>query len=150
MMRIVQTYWRRLDHEATATNAEAVLMDYRHRKHKAKRNEVTIQSPQMDGMPRSPSTENAQENKILRDLEDGEFCQQCDRVISAIESSEGRTILRLLYTVGRPPKVESIMEQLGMQSTAYYHAREDALVAFAELWPPSPSELLVYRTEKRA
>ncbi|WP_057821920.1 ArpU family phage packaging/lysis transcriptional regulator [Schleiferilactobacillus perolens] len=149
-MRIVQTYWRRLDHEATATNAKAVLMDYRHRKHKAKRNEVTIQSPQMDGMPRSPSTENAQENKILRDLEDGEFCHQCDRVISAIESSEGRTILRLLYTVGRPPKVESIMEQLGMQSTAYYHAREDALVAFAELWPPSPSELLVYRTEKRA
>lgn len=150
MMRIVQTYWRRLDHEATAANAEAVLMDYRHRKAKAKRNEITIQSPRMDGMPRSPSTENAQENKILRDLEDGEFCQQCDRVINAIESSEGRTILKLLYTVDRPPKVESIMERLGMQSTAYYHAKEDALIAFAEIWPPSPSELLVYRTEKRA
>lgn len=149
-MRIVQTYWRRLDHEATAANAEAVLMDYRHRKAKAKRNEITIQSPRMDGMPRSPSTENAQENKILRDLEDGEFCQQCDRVINAIESSEGRTILKLLYTVDRPPKVESIMERLGMQSTAYYHAKEDALIAFAEIWPPSPSELLVYRTEKRA
>lgn len=150
MMRIVQTYWRRLDHEATAANAEAVLMDYRHRKAKAKRNEITIQSPRMDGMPRSPSTENAQENKILRDLEDGEFCQQCDRVINAIESSEGRTILKLLYTVDRPPKVESIMERLGMQSTAYYHAKDDALIAFAEIWPPSPSELLVYRTEKRA
>lgn len=150
MMRIVQTYWRRLDHEATAANAEAVLMDYRHRKAKAKRNEITIQSPRMDGMPRSPSTENAQENKILRDLEDGEFCQQCDRVINAIESSEGRTILKLLYTVDRPPKVESIMERIGMQSTAYYHAKEDALIAFAEIWPPSPSELLVYRTEKRA
>jgi hypothetical protein len=42
------------------------------------------------------------------------------------------------------------MERLGMQSTAYYHAKEDALIAFAEIWPPSPSELLVYRTEKEA
>ncbi|MFT8412311.1 MAG: ArpU family phage packaging/lysis transcriptional regulator [Schleiferilactobacillus perolens] len=150
MMRVVQTYWRRLDHEATAANAEFVLMDYRHRKQKSKRNEITLQSPAIDGMPRSPSTENSQENKLLKYLNDWDFVAQCDRAIESVENDESRTILKLLYTTDYPVKVQTIMDRLGMETTAYYHAKQDALIAFAEVWPPSPSELLVYRTEKRA
>lgn len=145
MTRVVQTYFGRLDRRATADRADMVLGDYRHRRAKAKRAEiVALQSPNLDGMPSSPSVENRVESKILHQLSDCEFVGRVDAVLECIEDQEARTLLKLLYT-GRPMTGEAIMERMSMSNTAYYRARENALVAFAEVWPPAPSELLVYR-----
>ncbi|MFD1441209.1 ArpU family phage packaging/lysis transcriptional regulator [Lacticaseibacillus hegangensis] len=146
MGRLVQTYFRRLDHEETAKNAERLLSDFRHREAKSKRAEVMgLKSPLMDGMPRNDSVENGTETKLIAELSDQEFVQRVRRAIECIESEESRVILRCLY-IDRPVTAENIMIRLSMSNTAYYHAKEEALVAFAEVWPPEPSELLAYRT----
>lgn len=148
MGRLVQSYFRRLDREATAENAEGLLSDFRHREQKAKRADVLgLKSPAMDGMPRNDTVENSVERRITDHLSDQEFVERVKRAVECIESDEQRKILIGLY-IGHPVKAETIMEALGMSTTAYYHAKEEALVAFAEVWPPIPSELLVYRYEK--
>lgn len=146
MRRLVQTYASRLDHEATAENAERLLGDFRHRKQKSKRPDVAgLKSPSLDGMPRNDTVENTAESRIVDHLSDQQFVEQVERALERIESDEARLILRGLY-IGRPITAEALMERLAMSNTAYYHAKEEALVAFAEVWPPVPSELLVYRT----
>ncbi|WP_203663781.1 ArpU family phage packaging/lysis transcriptional regulator [Lacticaseibacillus sp. 53-4] len=146
MGRLVQTYFRRLDHEETAKNAERLLSDFRHREAKSKRAEVMgMKSPLMDGMPRNDSVENRTETKLVAELSDQEFVHRVRRALECIESEESRVILRCLY-IDRPVTAENIMIRLSMSNTAYYHAKEEALVAFAEVWPPEPSELLAYRT----
>ncbi|MCI1894784.1 MAG: DUF1492 domain-containing protein [Lactobacillus sp.] len=146
MGRLVQTYFRRLDHEETAKNAERLLGDFRHRENKAKRADVLgLKSPAMDGMPRNDTVENTAESRIVDHLSDQQFVERVKRAIECIESDEARLILRGLY-IGRPITAEALMDRLAMSNTAYYHAKEEALVAFAEVWPPVPSELLVYRT----
>lgn len=146
MGRLVQSYFRRLDREATAENAEGLLSDFRHREQKAKRADVLgLKSPAMDGMPRNETVENTAEGRIVEHLSDKEFTERVRRAIECIESDEAKVILCGLY-IGRPLTAEALMERLAMSNTAYYHAKEEALVAFAEVWPPVPSELLVYRT----
>ena len=146
MGRLVQSYFRRLDHEETAKNAERLLSDFRHREAKSKRAEVMgMKSPLMDGMPRNDTTDNSVERRITDHLSDQEFVERVKRALECIEDDTSRLILQGLY-IGRPIKAEALMERLTMSNTAYYHAKEEALVAFAEVWPPVPSELLVYRT----
>lgn len=146
MGRLVQSYFRRLDREATAENAERLLGDFRHREQKAKRADVLgLKSPAMDGMPSNDTVENTAEGRIVEHLSDKEFTERVRRAIECIESDEAKVILCGLY-IGRPLTAEALMERLAMSNTAYYHAKEEALVAFAEVWPPVPSELLVYRT----
>ena len=146
MGRLVQSYFRRLDHEETAKNAERLLSDFRHREAKSKRAEVMgLKSPLMDGMPRNDTTDNSVERRITDHLSDQEFVERVRRAIECIESDEAKVILCGLY-IGRPLTAEALMERMAMSNTAYYHAKEEALVAFAEVWPPFPSELLVYRT----
>lgn len=146
MGRLVQPYFRRLDREATAKNAERLLGDFRHREQKAKRADVLgLASPSLDGMPRNDTVENTVEGRIVEHLSDKEFTERVRRAIECIESDEAKVILCGLY-IGRPLTAEALMERLAMSNTAYYHAKEEALVAFAEVWPPVPSELLVYRT----
>lgn len=146
MGRLVQSYFMRLDREATAKNAERLLGDFRHREQKAKRADVLgLQSPTMDGMPRNETVENSAERRIISHLSDQEFVERVKRALECIEDDTSRLILQSLY-ICRPIKAEALMERLTMSNTAYYHAKEEALVAFAEVWPPVPSELLVYRT----
>lgn len=148
MGRIVQSYFRRLDREATAKNAELVLGDYRHRHQKARRAEVAgLKSPSMDGMPRTESIENGVEDKIINHLSDQEFAAKVILAIECIEDDEQRHLLKLLY-IGAPLSVEAIQTRLSLSAKTYYRVKEDALNAFAEVWPPAPSELLVYLTQK--
>lgn len=147
MGRLVQTYRSRLDHVETAKNADRLLLDYRHREQKAKRADVMgLMSPSLDGMPRNDTVENTVESRVVGHISDSEFVERVKRAIECIENDESKLILRSLY-IGRPITAEALMDRLAMSTTAYYHAKENALVAFAEVWPPVPSELLVYRTE---
>ncbi|QFQ91004.1 DUF1492 domain-containing protein [Lacticaseibacillus manihotivorans] len=147
-MGVVQTYEWRLNRKETAANADAELKDYRHRHQKSRRPEVAgLKSPSLDGMPRTDSIENGQEGKLLGHLSDQEFCQQVVRAIECIEDDDQRTILTLLY-ITKPITAEAIQQRLHMSNTAYYHKLEDALVSFAEVWPPIPSDLLVYHSER--
>lgn len=142
MGRVVN-YHSHIDQEATAANAELVLTDYTHRRARVRRWSMDLQSPAMDGMPRNDSVENTAELKIVDHLSDSQFVYRCDHILECIESDEYRSILK--YTYYRPlATVEDVQERLNMTSSTYYRQRTKALNAFAELWPPKPSALLVY------
>lgn len=144
-MTRVMSLWGRLNREETAANAESVLIDYRHRKARARGWSMSLQSPTMDGMPRNQSTDNKVESKIVNYLSDDEFVQQCLEVISGIEKAEYRKLLELTY-IKPLPTVTRIAEAVHLSRAKYYRDKEAALIAFAELWPPSGSSpLLVYR-----
>lgn len=140
----INTLHNRIDVDRTAANAEEVLSDYQHRGAKVRRSQLTVlQSPRMDGMPHS-SNPHGLEERIIRGLNDEQYIQQCQNVVAAIEEEEYRNILKYLY-IKPLPTVEMAMDRMAMRTTAFYNNKKKALVAFAELWPPSPSELLVYK-----
>lgn len=96
-------------------------------------------------MPRNQSTDNVAEAKIVNHLYDRDFVDCCMQVIACIEKPEYRRLLELTY-IKPLPTVEAIAERLSLSRATYYREKENALVAFAELWPPTgSSELLVYR-----
>ncbi|QPI89320.1 DUF1492 domain-containing protein [Lacticaseibacillus paracasei subsp. tolerans] len=144
-MTRVMSLWGRLDREETAANAESVLIDYRHRKARARAWSMALQSPTMDGMPRNETVENTAEGRIVNHLTDDEFVTRCQNTIACIEKPEHRRLLELTY-IQPLATVEDIAERLSLSRATYYRDKENALIAFAEVWPPAGSSvLLVYR-----
>lgn len=146
-MRATQRF-SRIDKDKTAANAEAVLLEYPHRKALASRGLVSLQSPKMDGMPHSPSVDNHGEERIISHLDDKLFVYQVEKIVKEIMPETATNdkwpgILKLRYLIPRPLSNDQIMERVGYEHTAYYDALKEALCAFAELWPPFPSELVV-------
>lgn len=135
-----------IDGKATAANARAVLQDYEFKRTIARRNNG-LRSPVIDAMPHA--TENAaQERAIVDQVDAAEFVAACDKALATIKAkdTEQATILKLLY-FGPILTAQALMERLAMSNTAYYHAKERALVAFAEVFPNRWGELLVFKTE---
>ncbi|MFT8409886.1 MAG: ArpU family phage packaging/lysis transcriptional regulator [Schleiferilactobacillus perolens] len=146
-MRATQRF-SKIDKDKTAANAEAVLLEYPHRKALASRSLVGLQSPKMDGMPRSPSAENHTEDPIINHLDDKLYVYQCEKIVNEIlpdtaSNDKWPTILKLRYLIRYPLSDADIMERVHYEHTAYYDGLKEALCAFAELWPPFPSELVV-------
>ena len=143
MVRVTSLY-SRIDRKATAANAEAVLMDYQHHYARVISWSMDLQSPNMDGMPRNPSVDNNAEIKITNRLSDEQFVKRCNNIVQRIENETYRNIIRFTYF--RPlPTVRDIEERLALSPSTYRRQKQEALVLFAELWPPVPSELLVYK-----
>lgn len=133
-----------IDGKATAANAEAVLRDYEFKRSLARRNQV-LRSPVMDSMPHA--TDNAaRERVIVNQLDAAEFVAECDAALAALKAqdAEQATIIQLLY-FGPILTAQALMERLAMSNTAYYNAKQKALVAFAQLFPPRWGELLVFK-----
>lgn len=143
MMVRVTSLYSRLDKKATAENAAAMLSDYPHRLARSRAWSMDLQSPVMDGMPRNDSIENRAESKVVDHLDDEQFVRRCDNIVRAITNETYQNILRFTYM--QPlESVEAIEERMFMAPSTYRRQRVEALVAFAELWPPVPSNLLVY------
>lgn len=135
-----------IDRKATAANAEAVLRDYEFKRTIARRSN-SLRSPVIDAMPHA--TENAaHERAIVDQVDAAEFVAECDKTLAAIkgQDAEQATILKLLY-FGPILTAQALMERLAMSNTAYYHAKQKALLSFAQLFPPRWGELLVFKTE---
>ncbi|MFT8859233.1 hypothetical protein [Schleiferilactobacillus harbinensis] len=115
-MAQINTTYDHIDEKKTAVNAETLLLDYRHRQAMAKRSELALQSPTLDGMP-SVRDPHSTEEHIIRGLDDQNFIAQCRRVIAAIDNEEYQHILNWLY-IKPLPTMQVIMECLGMITTA--------------------------------
>lgn len=149
MMRVTQRF-SRVDRVKTAANAERILIQYPNRKAMALSRESTLESPAMDGMPRSPSVENHADDKIIGYLEndDKQFCDRCEKIINTLlpqtaVNDKWPIILKMRYVALKPLPDDVIMERVGYQSSQYYEAVKDALCAFAEWWPNCPGSLVV-------
>ena len=136
-----------MDRDETAANAERVLLSYEHHKSMALRWSISLKSPVIDGMPRNDSVENNTERQITNHIDDQLYVKQCEVIINEIMPQTSRNpkwpdILR--YTYLKPLATDlAVQERVGYEHSAFYEAKKDALCAFAELWPPYPSELVV-------
>lgn len=145
-MARVDAIFKRLDNTETAANVDALLRKYLENKSIAGRGTASLQSPAMDGMPRSDSYGNRVEEKIVGDLSARQFVKQCDSTLDKVPDETYHTILKLTYFVHNQPNDSIIMERVGLEHSAYYEAKKRAQIAFAGWWPPEgTSELLVYR-----
>lgn len=144
----VTSWYSKVDRDQTASNAAEILLAYPHHKALAMRYTIALQSPNMDGMPRSDSFDNTTEAKIIGHLDDKQFVAQVDYILNEMMPEVSRNenwakILKLAYITRGGLQDKAIQERLGYEHSAYYEAKKDALCAFAELWPPFPSELVV-------
>lgn len=134
---------KQLDEETTAANAEDVLLYYQ----QAKRGMIreSLQSPQFDGMPKSPSVDNHVESGIVNRVSDEEFVLRCNKILQCIESERSRDIIKYTY-MGPILTDQQIMDKpsVAVASTRYYECKREALLTFAAMWPPFPSSLEVY------
>jgi ArpU family phage transcriptional regulator len=140
----------RVDRDKTAVNAENILIQYPHRKVMAMSRKSTLESPSMDGMPKSPSVSNHTDDQIINYLEndDKQFCDRCEKIINTLlpqtaVNDKWPIILKMRYVTLKPSLDDVIMERVGYQSSQYYEAVKDALCAFAEWWPSYPGSLVV-------
>lgn len=138
-----------IDDDATAKNAEALLLEYPHYWRLARQASYGLQSPKMDGMPRSDSAVNKSDLAIIGNIDAQQWVHICNKVLEDMEQTQwGKTqrwhaILREKYVRGLPDY--TVMSNLNIEKSQYYDERRDALVAFAEMWPPVLNKLVVSR-----
>ncbi|WP_125705502.1 ArpU family phage packaging/lysis transcriptional regulator [Lacticaseibacillus daqingensis] len=143
-MRRPQHVIPNIDTKATATNAAAMLQNYHRMRAIARRPIVTGAGP-LTGMPASAPEAGRTERHMVEAINARAFVDaatQAAQTVREVYGEEKYTILKCLY-LGAPVTAENIMLRLGMSNTAYYHAKEDALVGFAEAFPVDWGELLV-------
>lgn len=115
----------------TARNATIVLRQYQHRKTLLKRATYDFFKDS------SKSTQYVLSNQ--------QFCDQCEHIINYDIANKAYSLI-LKYTFLEPlPSNIDIMEKIGYEKTTFYKYKKFALVAFAELWPPIPHELIVLK-----
>jgi ArpU family phage transcriptional regulator len=143
-----RTTWiySQVDRDATATKADEELSKWPHYWALSRRSAVALKSPGLDGMPKSPSKQNHAEDGILDKVSAETWVNRVKYVIEDMQMTNHRAsqILQFLYMQGLPDTVA--MERLGIEHTQYYEDRKDALVTFAEMWPPYPSDLVVHQS----
>ena len=139
-MRRVSRYYSRVDEEATANRAHEELCRYDENYHLAQR-AASLQSPQYDGMPKSPSTDNHVEGAIVNHVYATTWVAKVKWTLSVLANERYAHILQLAYINHLDDT--AIMERIGLEKSRYYEVKRDALIAFAETWLPFPSELVV-------
>jgi ArpU family phage transcriptional regulator len=142
-MRRVTRFYSRVDDDTTAELAHAELCKYDENYALSRRGAGALQSPQFDGMPKSPSIDNHLEANVVNHVYAGNWVQRVNNTINGLVDDRYRIILNLYYL--KHVDDGSIMARIGLEKSRYYEAKKDALVTFAEAWLPYPSELVVKR-----
>lgn len=140
------SYFSRFDQSETIRNAKQLLQDYPHYKRLELATRPTLHSPQIDCMPPNHSAENGMENAMIRHVYFVVYVSACERTIANLPNDMDRKILKTRYLDGHTDSYT--MKQVGLEHSAYGDAKNQALIAFAELCPPLPDygQLIVYRS----
>ncbi|WP_196246206.1 ArpU family phage packaging/lysis transcriptional regulator [Lacticaseibacillus zhaodongensis] len=146
-MKRVTSLHSSIDEDETAKNAEALLLEYPHYWRLSRQASYGLKSPAMDGMPRPDSTANTADLAIINKVDAGQWLRICNTIIDGMQQTQyGKTqrwhaILKERYVRGLPDY--TVMSNLGIEKSQYYEERRDALIAFAEMWPPVLGQLVV-------
>ncbi|EPC69866.1 Putative autolysin regulatory protein ArpU [Lacticaseibacillus paracasei subsp. paracasei Lpp41] len=127
-------YFSPIDHDKTIENAKEVLGNYWHHKRLAQRTKISLRSPVMDGMPKSPSYGNKAEDKLVSHTEELRYVACCEIAIRSVELEKYRIILTETYLVSLDQRKPwwLIAEELHLSKSAYYRDFKEALLAFAD------------------
>lgn len=132
-----------IDRNQTAKNAKSELQQYFTMRRLARRS-AYMATPKISDIPRSPQTNNHVEDHMIEQLNAQQWIDNLNGVLEDMQASNERyaKIIKLCYLQGLDNS--QAMERLGVSESTFTANKRDALVAFAEAWPPFPSELLAY------
>ncbi|MHC9533155.1 ArpU family phage packaging/lysis transcriptional regulator [Dellaglioa sp. L3N] len=122
-----------LDETATKRNSIKVLRSYPRYKRIANRNILFLQSPAMEGMPKSKSGANNEEVKIVNKLEAETIVKTIEHCIESIVGSDYRMLLENTYIHGDSDY--EIQSTLGISKSTQDRMLKVALLNFAEAYP---------------
>lgn len=147
----MESIFKGVDEEHTSANAERVLKDYWKWRLRARKVNFNLQSPAMDGMPKSPSYGNHIEDKQVIKANNDFMASMVVRVIAAItidEMTEIYSELLTLYYIKRYSKTKCMMK-LNISDKTFDKYLKEAQLMFAELYPDSIENLVVkkYKAE---
>ena len=123
----------KLNETATKQNAIHVLKSYPRYKRIANRSILYLQSPAMNGMPRSDSGENNEEKKIVNKVNAETIVVTIENSIAEIYGSEYRMLLENKYMHGDTEY--ELQTTLLISERTMYRKLNAALISFAEIYP---------------
>lgn len=129
-----------LDKDATCARAKKLLRSYHSLKRIAGRELTVLQSPAMNGMPRSQSVDNHNEQRIQERLIAAEEVPAILNAVATLDA-DSRAIITGQYIQGNLSNVEMAYE-LHMAKSTFDRVKKDAIVMFAEAF--DYEELLVF------
>lgn len=129
-----------LDEDATCAKAKKLLRSFHRFERVAGRKLTVLQSPRMDGMPRTQSIENHNEERIYQRLVAQE---EVPAILAAIETldEDSQIIINGQYIKHNWSNV-AMADELRMSRSTFNSAKKAAIVAFAEAF--YYEELLVF------
>ncbi|MFC6202590.1 ArpU family phage packaging/lysis transcriptional regulator [Lactiplantibacillus nangangensis] len=145
----MESIFKGVDKERTIVNADRVLNSYRKWRLRAQRVSFNLQSPAMDGMPKSPSYGNSIEDKHVNKSNADFMANLVIRVIDAITIDEGSEIysklLTLLYI--KHYSKTKCMVSLNISDKTFNKYLKQAQLTFAEIYPDKVENLIVKKYE---
>lgn len=146
----MESIFRGVDEDRTIANAKRVLREYYKWRLRARRVSFSLQSPAMDGMPKSPSYGNHVEDKIVGKANDEFMANLVVNVIKAIEiddkTSTYSRLLQLKY-IRRYTNVKCAQELNNLPDRTFDKYHREALLLFAEVYPDAVEDLIVHKYE---
>lgn len=146
----MESIFKDVDEDRTIVNAKRVLGDYYKWKLRARRVSFSLQSPTMDGMPKSPSYGNHVEEKHVNKMNAEFMANLVINVIKAIEIDDKTAIytqlLQLKY-INRYTNVKCAQELDNLPDRTFDKYHREALLLFAEIYPDAVENLIVHKYE---
>lgn len=136
----------KIDAKATAAATSDLLKhDYPHLRNVAGRPSV-LQGQRLDGMPHATDP-LAGEHVLVEGVDATQFVVDCQTTLLHVRAEAGDACYNLLlWLYFKPlPTAMDVMERIGLEHSAFYEKRRRALCTFAEAFPDTWGELLVYK-----
>ena len=146
---MMESIFKDVDEERTIANAERVLKGYWKWRLRARRVNFNLQSPAMDGMPKSPSYGNHIEDKQVSKANDDFMANLVVKVIEAVtidEETEKYSELLMLLYVKRYSKTKCMIS-LNISDKTFNKYLKQAQLMFAEIYPDGVEDLIVKKYE---
>lgn len=141
----MESIFKNVDEERTIANAKRVLKKYRIWRLRARKVNFNLQSPAIDGMPKSPSYGNTIEDKQSEKNNANFMADLIIDVINSITVDEQTAtyseLLKLFY-IKRYSKTRCMVELNISDKTFNKHLKQAELM-FAEMYPEETENLIV-------
>lgn len=135
-------FMQKEDDSATVNNVRAFLAGHWRRTLRAGKSISSLQSPRMDGMPRSSSSVNRVDDNIIKQAD---IALEVSSTVHAIHclDSKSEFILSKLYLADPAWTNTEIMQAMGYEESRYRDLKRLAFLMFAEAY--SVEDLRVFR-----
>ncbi len=122
-----------IDEDKSRQQADELLIKYWHLKH-AVTSTSSLRSPSYSHRPKSFSSDNATEKRVIKALEAQRTLESIDVALSRITGING-TLLKMQYLSAGKLTMAYICGELGITASAFRKHKKQALLEFAESYP---------------